>query len=262
MNQRYALILPIVWLLSVFPAVSQVGFSLPIVNNAQPGSFIEVPVEVSNFDTIVAIQFVIRWDPAVLEFDKVSKMNLPDLDLVGFATNEALDSGIVRVRWFSIRGVTLRSSTAIFTLRYKVIGAVNTSTPLVFTEIPPVTFFEVVQGVRNRALNINQVRLRNGQVAVGFTVPVSEPPANLWRVRAAPNPFDQQAVVSFDLPSATFVSTTLTDLDGRIIFSEKKWRTAGSNGIVIASHLFNHSGVYLLRLQTDNISHVQKLIYQ
>jgi Cohesin domain len=262
MNQHYAVILPIFWLLSVCPAVSQVGFSLPIINDAQPGSFIEVPVEVSNFDSVVSMQFVLRWDPAVLEFDRISRMNLPDLDLLGFSTNQALDSGIVRFRWYNIRGATLRNGTSIFTLRYKVIGARNTSTVLRFAEIPPVTYFEVVRGARNQILNFNQVKLRNGQVAIGFTLSASDPSDNPWQVRAAPNPFTEQTVVAFDLPAAGTVQATLTDWDGRIIFFEKKWRSAGPNGIVIASSMFNHVGAYLLRLQTNNTSHVQKLIFQ
>jgi len=263
MIQRLLLIIVSLWPTAISTLSAQVGFSLPFLNNVDPGTTITVPVRVSNFDSIVAAQFVVQWDPEVLSFVKVILYNLPGMDYLDFGLTEAQDSGRIRFAWEAPTGsfnsgVTVPDQTAIFRIQFNVIGQVNAGTSLLITEVPP-TDFEVVR-VGYPALTIDSCNIENGFVAVGYTVATDEPEKNTLPVTITPNPFSDSFRVVFDLETDEIVHFRLTDAAGRLVEEKKMSLPPGQHGMEIVSDQLQENGIYYLIIRTATRSCISPLV--
>lgn len=247
------------------PLAAQVGFSLPFVNNATPGSPLNMPVQVSGFNNIAGVQFVITWDPQVLNFLTIDSYNLPGLDAAEFNISEAASNGILRFAWVSddlTSGTTRPDGTTIFRIRFQVLGALNSSTTVNITQIPP-TSFEINQIVNGnlQAFGIDQAQITPGFTAVGFSVGIPDVSNDLdWAVRIAPNPFSEMAQVFFDNKETADIQAVVTDIAGKIILEKKFFSLPpGQHGMEIASSQLREKGMYFLILRTDKRSCVRPL---
>lgn len=240
---------------------AQVGVSLPTFTNTDPGQVLEMPVTVVNFDTVFSVQFVVQWDPAVLEFQSVVHPNNPlaIVDSLCFNLLEA-GEGIIRFRWYSTLPKTLPDGADVFRLKMKVIGAIGTSTNVAFTELPPVTYFEIVRGPGSQFYTLATALLTQGAVSVGV-VSANEPGASL-SLKATPNPFSISTQIQFDLPESGVAHIWVTDLAGKIIFSEKKYHNRGINGTVIANTELRSKGLYFVHVTTAGTHAVQPIVFQ
>ncbi|MCS6929402.1 MAG: cohesin domain-containing protein [Saprospiraceae bacterium] len=247
-------------------AEKKVTFCLPVVNNAKPGEVVNLPVRVANFDSIVGVQFVLQWDPNVINYLSVLNFNLPSLTINNFNTNET-SQGILRFSWNTTNvktGVSLPDSTSIFIVKFGVKGQNGQGTPVVFTEIPP-TDFEVTKAgnpVTPPPLRMKDCFLKHGYVAVGFSVNTVARPngAELLSLRVCPNPFLESTVVAFELSSVAEIYLLLIDAAGREVKSWHSVLPEGQHGIEIASSQLPRSGVYFLVLHTKTQVSIQPLV--
>ncbi|MFN0014902.1 MAG: cohesin domain-containing protein [Saprospiraceae bacterium] len=241
------------WLTMASDLPAQVGFSLPVVNQAMPGGIVAMPVTVSNFDSIVVVQFVIQWDPQVISFLNVTSLNLPGLKLDDFNTMDA-PNGMLRFVYEAPNvqsGVTLTDNTIIFRVRFLVVGQQNQGTPVIFTESPPTDFEVVKAGTPPIGYDMEDCDLNNGYVAVGFTLStdwLDDP--NTLPVSVSPNPFPVSTTAFLDLDSASDVNMILTDASGHPVLSRKMWLGIGRHGMEIAPDTPLDSGIYYLILRT------------
>jgi hypothetical protein len=262
-NQPVLILLLVFWLFACFPLAAQVGFSLPVLNNVRSGVFVDIPVRVTDFNRVISAQFAIRWDPKVLRFEEVNQPMLSGIDLKeSFGLSNALDSGLLRFRWINLIGPTLANNTPIFNMRFSVVGGVNTSTTLTFTELRPVLFFEVIL-LDNTTFTFEQSRskIRNGSVAIGFTLSDKEAKKNAAQTRVAPNPFHDYTRVTFEGMTDTPQTIRLTDLSGKVILSKTLTPLEAETGIVIDNAGLEQPGVYWLQVQTARSSWVKPLVY-
>ncbi|MFK7981582.1 MAG: cohesin domain-containing protein [Saprospiraceae bacterium] len=105
--------------------------------SAEVGSTVCLPVTVNDFNEIVSLQFSLAWNPAVLQFSEVRNFNLPELTEGGFNTNLTSD-GRLPMTWIdnTTQGVTLQDGATIFEVCFVVVGAVNESSTVSFTDTP------------------------------------------------------------------------------------------------------------------------------
>jgi hypothetical protein len=262
MKQRLLLVV-FYTIFCLFNLSAQVGFSIPDISNAQAGEILDLPITVTNFDSIVASQFVIRWDPSVLQFQSTSNYNLPDLDEGKFGVNQALDSGFVRLVWvyYTAAGTSKPDNTSIFHIKLKVIGPVNSGSIIAITEISPQTLIEVVKA-DNTAYGPSQINIDNGFVAVGY-VPVSA----TWtaqkidfKINTFPNPIIDNLHINFTLPFSEKVQINVIDNQGLIIYEKNEQFPAGSNGMEIASNIFSKKDIYFLIIHINQFSHIETLL--
>jgi len=263
MNLCVRIVFTSLWLSLTSFLSAQVGFSLPFVNNIAPLQTVNYPVKVMGFDSIVGFQFVIRWDPEVLEYVTIDNFNLDALGTEDFGTMQTLDSGILRVQWeapLPLAGVTLPDETTIFRLRLKAIGPVNSGSTVIFTEAFP-TSFEVARVNSDSTITgigINEVDLTQGFGAIGYTVSAAEPTGRDvedFSVQIFPNPFYEKTQVNFDLKNASDVHLAVTDAAGRTLVEKALPQLpSGQHGIEIASPLLREKGAYFLILRTETQS--------
>jgi hypothetical protein len=261
MTKRSLVLATAVWLLSFFSLSAQVGFSMPTVTNTVTGQQVNLPVSVINFDTVLTAQFVIWWDPQVIQFEGIEHQPNPLslVDSVRFNQNETAQ-GFLYFTWEKFSGLTLADGTVIFTLNMKVIGANGTSTNVVFTEAPPTLYFEVVRNPGGQVFNINTALLTQGFVGVG-TVDAPEQQATFSNLLVAPNPFSAATTATFSLTEAAPVRCWVTDVTGRICFEEIRQWPAGRNGTVIDNTLLHAHGLYFLHLSTGQEHVVRPIVF-
>lgn len=266
MNQRLLILSAFFGLFHAFPLSAQVGFALPFVNQAAPGQVLHLPVTVSNFDSILSAQFVIRWDPAVLEFINVHSFNLPDLGSEDFGLTNTLDSGLLRFGWYSTDtfGVTQPNGAAIFKIRFEVVGPVLSGTSVLLGEAPPLTFFEVIQRGGTvygffDSTNVEPI-LDQGFVAVGYTVAAGEPAGRApFHLDIFPNPFFERTQAIFDLEQAAVLHVSLTDALGRSLMEKTLDLPPGRSGMEIDRAQLREAGPCFLVVRAGGFSRAYPL---
>ncbi len=105
----------------------------------QNGDVITVPVKVQQFTKITLMQYYCFWDKTKLEF-QVQDINLQDMSSGNFIPSpittpanitQAANAGRLGTSWFdmspNLTGVTVPDNTAIYKLKFKLIGAAGTS---------------------------------------------------------------------------------------------------------------------------------------
>lgn len=274
MSFRLRIAFAVLWLLCSCALKAQIGFSMPFINAAAPGSTKNITIKVTNFDSIVSMQYVIRWNPAVLKYSTIDNFTLPALDILDFNVQHALDSGYVRLLWEgpnSFPGVTAPDGTTIFRLRFMVIGPDTSSTPVKFTEITntfPSIDFEVVKVSGNgpngtiTAFDEHDCTLVNGFVAVGFTVAAGEPAADdALELSISPNPFRDGARAAFYLREASDVQAVITDAAGRVVYkNDMQNLPSGTNSIDIDKAVFQSKGAYFLTIRTGSQQSIRPML--
>ncbi|MEZ4920075.1 MAG: cohesin domain-containing protein [Saprospiraceae bacterium] len=248
-------------LLSMSSALhAQAGFFLPTVNEAVPNTVVTVPVSVLNFDSIVSAQFVVSWDPAVLDYLAVVSFNMEDLSSEKFGETE-VDSGFLRVVWWHTgNGLSVADSTPIFKIKFKVIGTDSTLSPLQITQLPPNTFYEVADAYGN-FFDLESSLIYNGSVAVGFVLDASEPfQLDALQAYVAPNPISSQSKLFLESDEAINLRYSIVNASGQSLFFEKISLPPGKHGMEIATPLLRQRGPHYLVLQTPKTTRVIPLL--
>lgn len=246
---------------------------MPFINSAAPGMNKSMTVSVTNFDSIVSMQFVIRWDPTVLKYLVIDQFGpIPGLSISDFNITNAVDSGFVRLQWEGesyFPGVSL-PDTNIFRLRLSVIGPDTSSSSIRFTEITnnfPALNFEIVKvasAVDSSliALGLDDCELTHGFIAVGYTVATEEPNAkDALKISISPNPFSNYAKVEFNLEQKADVQAIIADASGRLVFQKDMPQLpAGKNGFMVDQADFPTKGAYFLTIYAGSQHAVRTLI--
>jgi hypothetical protein len=249
------------WLLFGAASLSAQGvsFYFPYLNDVMPGTNKLMPLRVVNFDSVVSLQLVIRWDPAVLKYVNIDQLNLPGLSGADFNINNAIDSGYVRLQWEGPStlppGTSVPDSSVILRFRFNIIGPDTSSSPVKITELLtfPITNLEVVKVLPDTsavAYEVDDCIITNGFVAVGYTVSANEPQALELPLTLAPNPFLVYTQLDYNLEETSDVQLVISDVNGKIVQQEQFFRLPpGQHGMVIEKDRLGAPGVYALRLQ-------------
>lgn len=105
--------------------------------NVSPNDHFCVPVTVDNFKGILTIQFTVKWDPAVIQFDSVSSFQLQGLSNNNFGISK-IKEGIISFSWFdgNATGKSLSDGATLFALCFTVIGAAGDSSQIAIVDSP------------------------------------------------------------------------------------------------------------------------------
>jgi len=113
-------------------STDRVTFTTPQVN-ASSGSQICLPLQVANFDDVIAAQFGIKFNPTLLAFSHVESVDLPD---VQFGTNQAA-TGELRALWVDPESLSsgVQDGSTIAELCFNVISEIEESTFINITSL-------------------------------------------------------------------------------------------------------------------------------
>lgn len=121
----------------------------------------------------------------------------------------------------------------------------------------------------NRLLSISRQRLSpecypdeytRQPLSLRFTEDKPSEVPVLREVRYAPNPFNEQCVLSFNMEKEADVSLFITDMMGKTVFSSVFNSTAGIRHIPVEKRSLGRAGVYMVHLRAGNSSTFGKII--
>ncbi|MCZ2100918.1 MAG: T9SS type A sorting domain-containing protein [Chitinophagales bacterium] len=205
------------------------------------GKNIRIPVYISGNDPLSALSMVIRYDTLMFELTGVESSMLTN-----FGNGNYTDlGGTILVGWDHPQAKSVNGSGTIIPLVFNTIQTSGQSL-LSFSEV----------NAFDEDLNKYNVGTADGSVSY-TTVSTSEVLTQSY-MRAMPNPFTEQVDVIIELPRLQHYNIQVYDINGRLI------QTRAIKPQSTRQHLkfddFSESGVYLIRLQSEHISEVLKVI--
>jgi gliding motility-associated-like protein len=107
---------------------------------ADPEEIVCVTILAEEFTSVEGVQYSLRWDTTVLQFQNVEAINpdFPFLSSSGLATGAALTDGVIRFSWLnsSGSGTTVPDDTPMFDVCFIVVGEPGSRSPVAFTSDP------------------------------------------------------------------------------------------------------------------------------
>lgn len=241
---------------------AQPGVALPVLNQVAVGATVQPAVSLTGFSNLAAAQFVVVWNPQVLDFQSVQGFNLPNMDASHFNTAQT-SQGILRFGWAGGgSGAQVSDGTPLFDIRFQVIGADLSGSSLSITEVSP-TAFELTQIENGQfvAYGISNTQVSAGFVAVGYTVAAAEPLAAALSMSVSPNPFHEFSTVGFHLAAPAEAAITLSDATGRPLHTEQRQLAAGPQAIEVAASQIPAAGIYFITVRTPVQSCTKPLFF-
>ena len=148
-------------------------------------------------------------------------------------------NGMVTTTWYTENAVSYDANTVLFTL----IFAEATSEMEITSDITRAEAY--VNGSRSGV----ELAIATRSVKA-FTLYQNEP-----------NPFVENTLIQFDLPTAAMATVTIMDVSGKMVYQKEMDGVAGMNSISVSSEeLGGLSGVLYYRVDTDEYSATKKMI--
>ena len=126
------------------PQADQNPLTLGVANErVKSGESICLNVQVADFDQLLSMQYSVRWDPTMLQFERTAGYQLKGLGPEDFGAHRAAE-GILTSVWIDddLKGVTLNDGATAYQICFKAVGPAGKSTEVGFSDGP--TPFEVV----------------------------------------------------------------------------------------------------------------------
>lgn len=254
--------------LSAFSLNAQsVSITLPEMN-VDPGQWFSVDVKASDFDNMVGMQYILKWNPEIIQFQSVSSLNsnLPDFSVVNNFNIAGSSEGRLKMLWIWFDavqniGVTLDDNSTLFKVNFKAIGEKGTSSTIDIvgdtTLVPPFylefTNFnqEVDANIDNGKVTINGVNASQESFTEDFTL-----------FQNSPNPFTELTYISFNLNVGSDAKLTIFDNSGKLVYQENKKFPAGISRIPVRRDMLTSAGSYFYTLETARATATRQLIMQ
>lgn len=248
---------------ALVPILGQVSISLDD-KTVQPGEKFVLPVKVNNYNNILGTQFFIRWDPAVLSFEKVMDIHTPFKLDDNFGVPESNAEGNLSFVWFetgSLTGINIEDDSTMFSIEFEAKGA--------FGEFSRVEFYEdttnvsTITEVVDTSFSAIEVDLQSAVVSVGETVDAvyNNAPDKIAVQACYPNPFAHHTTLSFRLTQSTTIRLSILDLQGKTVFEEQTYYGNGQHDLNIKKDIFDLPGTYFLHLTAPDFQVTQKLVF-
>ena len=245
----------------------EVSLTVPEMT-VNPGEWFSVAIKASDFDNIASMQFPVKWNPAIIQFQSVSNMNvdMPDFTAINSFNIAYAANGQLNVSWYwfdpvTSTGVTLDDNSILFKINFKAVGAMGTNTMLEITDdttnMPPLSveianFNEVVDvAIDNGKVTISGVNASEETLTEDFTL-----------FQNSPNPFSEITYISFNLNSGADAKLTIFDNSGKAVFQQNKKYPAGVSRIPVRRDMLSSAGSYFYTLETARATATRQLIMQ
>jgi Cohesin domain len=198
---------------------AQISFGVPTLSNLQPGDEVLIPVTaISGFDSVESIQFVVKWDSTVLKYVGTQNYGLPQLTASNFGTNRG---DLVRFAYtdpnvLSGKGITVPNNTVLFVVKLKVIGPINSGSPIQITEDQPITYFEIILA-NGKIFTLSNTSITNGFAPVGYNLMATNVPFIPFEISLFPNPATDHVWLTTRETTSEDVQLTILSAEGKTL---------------------------------------------
>jgi len=170
------------------------------------GNQVEIPIQISGFNSVGAFQYGLNWDPEYLQFAEVKDLNLNGLSLDNFGLN-LTNTGNLTTAWYAENGIgeSLVDQSKLYSVKFNVLNS-NTTQSIVSI---------------NNAIIPNEVSGTFGVEDLGEVVSSLQLGTNALNFKPEvivyPNPFVDQLQISI---SGKVDKISITDISGRVLLEE------------------------------------------
>ncbi len=221
-------------------------FILP-AKNVKKGMPYELSFKAKDFESILAFQTNLSFDPSDLEFQELQTGMLPGFDenCVGV---KQLASGKIALVWNSTMwelGETLDKGTTLFTLKFVAKRDLPAHyIPLKITE-------DRIQSIAYNRLHQNKKLVLEWDAS-----------SSVHNLSNHPNPFKQETLLSFQLENEGEIRIRIFSLTGSLLHQIDQHLEAGHQQITLGHELFPVSATYLCELEMEGEKSIIHLIHQ
>lgn len=203
------------------------------------GELIEVDVTSDNFSAVLGFQFTLEHDLDALEFVELKggQLDMGESNYAYFS-----EAGTLTLSWNGLESENYNSDEVLFTLVFRAKDQSRLSDALQFTDA--ITKSEAYIGGETRKLS-----LRFLQSSKKFAL-----------YQNAPNPFDSETIIKFDLPESGIAVLTFYDSAGKVVFVVEGEYSAGPNQVQIDRGDLPVQGLYFYELRSGEHRATKKMV--
>ncbi len=213
------------------------------------GSTVEIPIKAANFDELLGFQFALNFDLSKLEFLALIPNESTTITANNFGLN-FIDRGIITTSW---EQPTLSDKQAnhtnIFSLKFRVKETTDLTEALRLD-------YEFMKAEAYSAKDNNKLELLD----VSWLIEEDSEVADFMLYQNRPNPFNAEALISFDLGQAEKVNLSILDITGRVVKRIQYSATKGYNELTVNRKDLDGKGVYYYQLATSSGIKTKKMI--
>lgn len=211
---------------------------------AKEGDYVDIPVYAAKNQTIFGFQWTFAFDEDVWEFQNVESGLLQiSEDNLGF---QKLHKGQLPALWYSENPVSMDKDDILFVLRFK---ALRNSGQTQAVQLSSQITNALAVNSEQKEIPVEMV-MRNAHDTQGtFVVHQNQP-----------NPFHTVTVIPFELPESSWVTVTIMDVTGRVVYTSESFYEKGYHTVSWEAETVHSSGVFMYRIDTGEISDTKKMI--
>ena len=185
----------------------------------ETGETYEVAFSSSEFEAIMGYQYTLNFDTDLLEFVEVQGGDLEGMSESNFGLS-LLAEGAITTSWTNDRPLRLSEDEVLYYVNFTAKRATLLSEALsISSRYTKAEAYDV--STENGQLNLLNVTLRfDGALSTKFSL-----------MQNTPNPFNDETVIGFILPEASFATMTVYDVSGRALKSIDGNYEAGYNEV-------------------------------
>jgi Secretion system C-terminal sorting domain/Cohesin domain len=230
-------------------ALSQVAFIVPDTRVVKE-NIVGAEIRLKTRDSISALQFTLEWNAAILQFEKVDSVKLPDVSMDIFGTNTTA-TGSLKFLWLTnaAEGVRFTDSFTIFKVFFKAIGGKGTSSMVKFTN----------SLIKIKALNPRVEAIatttRDGLITIEGTSAIQNEKNTegvITLYQNFPNPVSNQTTISFELNEADNITCQVYDSIGRLVIEKHEFYFAGKHEWRLDTEGVLRQGMYRYGIRTKS----------
>lgn len=212
------------------------------------GDLYEVNFTSQDFKNIMGYQFTFNFNPADMRLEDI-KPGVLSVSNENFGFNY-LKEGLLTTSWNSTTGVSAAADDVLFTLVFRALNDTNLSESFQITSA--LTHAEAYNDLSGETLDV-QLSYKGGH---------SAPTSHAFELfQNRPNPFNNNTIISFNLPESQSATLTVYDLTGKVIYAVNGEYAKGYNELTLeASALQGATGVLYYELRTDSATAVKKMV--
>ena len=228
--------------------------SLPIVVQDQllkASESVEVEFKAKDFKQMEGFQLSLAFDQHLLEFEGVGSTNsLTGLSQESFG-QALISKGLLTMSWFDHEAHSLEDEEVLFSLHFRA----KTTAPLRQAIRLADTYTEAEAyrtGIAPMPLALH--------IEPSVETPIVQADFQLFQNR--PNPFTDETIVPFYLPSGEHIIFSVFDVSGKLVLQKQDRYSAGYQEISINSSELPDNQIFYYQLKTDHHMATKKMILQ
>jgi len=195
-------------------------------------------------DEVQGFQFTLQFDPSRLAFADIEWGQVQPEHV-----NKTLaDNGLLTISWNASpsQGDLGQSELTFFSVRFTARQAGRLSESI---------------GLTSRQLRAEAYAWDDSvrDIALNFA-PAKQSEEGFFLEQNRPNPFGDQTIIGFQIPTGGTVTLTIYDTNGKVVQQYQKYYAAGYNQLLVAAQDISARGLLYYKLETDQFAATKKMV--